>query len=320
MVFTLGLKILPGIIDEIAGSLIASVDSTDSLNHWTDADTTWNTTDKTGIKARRALQYTNGTEAMYVALESRNDWYSPYSSYTAKGLRVTFSATWDSVGHTYSSSNQQTAIPFDNWSGGATPTDDFATMLINYYLWVESNGFVLMAKPTPTTANAQNSFLLVVERNPNKEYPDGYSNFYCFSEMNNWPTFAYPSYAYGDVHRSFLRPFVYQWPNTNTTSSPYYYCLTSGNLERYYGFLSPADKKVYYMKPIISNNKIEVGGANTAMAPIFTAELWFQWSEKTGLIDGDIIQMEGTTRKFLLKSMDSPAYTSRLIYAMKYSD
>lgn len=320
MVFYIGLKTLPDIMNEIASSLIASVDPTDSLSHWSDADTAWNTIDKTGIKARRALKYTKDSEVMYVALESRNDWYSPWPGITMKGLRVTFSATWDSVNHIYSSSNQQTSIPFNAWSGGAQPVDDFATLLIYYYLWIENNGFVIMAKPEPTVANNQNSFFLVVERNPNKEYSDGYSNFYCFSQMNIWPTVMHTSYAYGDNHRSFLRPFVYQWPGVTTMERPFYYCMTSGNLERYNTFLSPRDNKVYYMKPIISNNKIEPGQANTAMAPIFTAELWFQWNEGVGLIDGDIIQMEGTTKKFLLKSMDSPDSINRLTYAMKYSD
>jgi len=321
MVFKIGVKPLPDLIDEIAGELIASVDPLDGLNHWSDADPLWNTADRTAIKARRALKYTNGLETIYLALEARNDWYSPYDGHGAKGLRVTFSASWDSVNSTYPATNQQTSIPFEDYSAIALPPSNLAVLNVYYYLWIESNGFAMMAKPEPSGSNYQNSLFLVVERNPNKEYADGYSNFYCFNIMNIWPTFSRTGFAYGDIHRSFLRPFAYQWPNIQTASHhPFYHCLASGTFERYNSVLSPADKKVYYRKPLISNNKIEPGQANTAMAPIFTAELWFPWDEYTGLIDGDIIQVEGTTKKFLLKSMGSPDSINRLTYAMKYSD
>jgi hypothetical protein len=321
MVFSLGVKTLPDIIDEIANSLITSVDPTDGLNHWTDVDTTWDTVDRTALKARRAMKYVKGTEVIYLALESRNTWYANYDGHAAKGLRVTFSATWDIVNHTYGTTVQQSSIPFEDYSGIAQPITDLATEILTYYLWTESNGFVIIAKPEPTTANLQNSFFIAIERNQNKEYADGYSNFYCFNVMNIWPTFARIGYTYGDIHRSFLRPFAYEWPNIQTTTvHPFYYCMTSGTMERYNAFLATADKKVYYRKPIVSNNKIEPGQANIALAPIFNVELWFLWSEMAGLVDGDIIQVEGTTKKFLCKSLDSPDSINRVTYAIKYSD
>jgi len=69
--------------------------------------------------------------------------------------------------------------------------------------------------------------------------------------------------------------------------------------------------KVYYVKPIINNQ------ANQ-LSPIFQAELWFPWSESIGLVDGDVIAIEGQTTKFLCKALDSPDSTSRLLYAIKY--
>lgn len=320
MVFTVGVKILPDLIDEIADSLIASIDTIDGLNHWSDADTTWNTSDKREIKAKRALKYENGSEIIYLALESRNTWYNSYDNNIAKGLRITFSQSWDIVNHTYGITVQQTSIPFEDYSG-AQPTVDLATMLITYYLWVESNGFVTTFKAEPTGSNSQNSVFIALERNPNKEYLDGYSNFYCFNVMNIWTSFTRTGWTYGDLHRSFLRPFAYEWPNVQTTSAhPFYHCMASGTLDRGYNFISPADGKFYYRKPIISNNKIEPGQANVALSPIFSAELWFPWSEMTGLVDGDIIQIEGTQKKFLCKSLDSADSTARVTYAMKYSE
>ncbi len=320
MVFSLGAKVLPDIIDEIASKLISSTDLVDNQPKWTDADTTWNTSNRTAINARRVLKYTNGTEVIYLALESRNSWYSPYDGHTAKGMRITFSATWDNINHTYGTTNQQSSMPFEDFSGIYQPLSDLSTELLTYYLWVESNGFVLMAKPNPTGANYQNSFIMVVERNPNKEYADGYSNFYCYNVNNIWGSLSRVGFTYGDVQHSFLRPFAYDWPEVqNAGAIPFYYCMASGSMERYYAFLATANNVVYYRKPIISNNKIEPGQADVAMAPIFTAELWFPWSEQAGLVDGDIIQIQGSTTQFLCKSLDSPSNTNRLIYAIKYS-
>lgn len=321
MGYTTGAKTLPDIMDEIANGLIGSQDTIDGLYHWTDADTTWNTSIRTAINARRALKYTKDTEVMYVALESRNTWYSSYGGHAAKGLRVTFSSSWFS--NAPSGAIYQTSIPFDDYSGGAQPMDDFATLMITYYLWIESNGFALMAKPEPTTANQQNSFFLVVERNPNKFYVDNQSNFYCYVVMNMWPTFA--GVGEPDRHYSFLRPFIYKFPTEATISDrgPNYYCMALGSFDRHYAFKSAGNGKVYYVKPVIFNDKYErydgwTSFYNVPPSPIFQADLWFYWTENMGLVDGDIVAIEGATTKYLIKSLDSPDSTAKLFYAMKF--
>ena len=242
MVFTLGVKTLPDIIDDIADGLIVSVDPIDSLNHWTDADTTWNTSDRREIRAKRALKYQNGPEIIYLALESKNTWYVAYDTsnpYYAKGLRITFSGTWEN--HSYGSTVQQTSIPFESYLYTLSPasTSDLAAELLYYYVWLDSNGFAIMAKPEPTQSNYQNSFFAVVERNPNKEYADGYSNFYCYNVVNIWSTLFSTTRPppYADKHRYFLRPFAYEWPKVSTGATPFYYCLASGTLERDYNFI-----------------------------------------------------------------------------------
>jgi hypothetical protein len=50
MVYTSGAKPLPEIIDETASGLVGT-------GLWHNVDTTWNTLDKTGNNARRALAY-----------------------------------------------------------------------------------------------------------------------------------------------------------------------------------------------------------------------------------------------------------------------
>jgi hypothetical protein len=79
----------------------------------------------------------------------------------------------------------------------------------------------------------------------------------------------------------------------------------------YRAFKSNGNGKVYYVKPIINNQ-------TNALCPIFQAELWFPWTEGLGLIDGDVVALEGSTTKFLCKALDSPDSTNRLPFAIKY--
>ncbi len=320
-------KVLASIIDDIANGLMGSLDMEDLSIHWSDADTTWRATTTVGNNivimsdAKRALKYQNGTEIIYLSLEVRNTWYTPYATYGAKGLRITFSSSWDSTSHTYAGSIQQTSIPFIAYTG-TQPTVDMATINITHYLWIESNGFVLMAKPTPTPANYDNSFFAVVERCPNKFYNDNQTNFYCYNVMNIWPTLYSTSYGEPDQHRSFLRPFIYKWPNTTVSDrTPNTYCLTFGYFDRSYAFKSAVSGKTYYFKPMIFNNMLGVGQSPIGInpIPIFQSNLWFYWSENMGLNDSDIIAMEGLTTKYQVKALDSsPDSNSKVTYAMKF--
>jgi hypothetical protein len=309
------------IIEDIADELIATPGG-----YWTDGDVTWTTTDKTGNNARRCLHYLNGTEELYVALEQINQtsginyYYNGSYWYYSKGIRIVISASWDSVGHTYPPTNQSTFIPFTGrYNAGAGA--DLATMVLTYYLWIESNGFVLFAKPEPHSDEYQQSFFTVLERNPNKEYSDGYTNFYVMSVLNyngggQGSTLYDGQDGVTSINRSrvILRPFAYQYPDTPTRIGTVY---PSGNgvsfvpTPSYYAYKSSGNGKAYYVKPIIQN----IAGS---IAPIFQSELWFPWSETVGLIDGDVIAVEGQTTKFLCKALDSPDTANRLNFAIKY--
>jgi hypothetical protein len=54
------------------------------------------------------------------------------------------------------------------------------------------------------------------------------------------------------------------------------------------------------------------------MNPIMQSQLFFLWTESVGLIDGDIIAIQGQPVKYLCKSVDSPDSATRLAYAIKY--
>lgn len=257
---------------------------------------------------------------IYAAMEAINqtsgiNYFYSGGWYFAKGLRIVFSATWDAGAHTYPTSNQSTFIPINGNSVNAGANANLATLSLTYYLWYEANGFVIMGKPEPHADAIQHSFFTAVERNPNKEYGDGYTNFSCMAVTNYWPNGYYDGTNQTSINRmrGILRPFAYQYPDGTGVVK----FSVNGNgisfvpMPSYLAFKSNGNGKVYYVKPILNNS-------NNQLSPIFQAELWFPWSETVGLIDGDVIAVEGTTTKYLCKSLDSPDSTNRLIYAIKY--
>jgi len=316
MGFTLGAKTTADIVQETAEGLIATPEG-----FWTDADPTWTTIDRTGNNARRVLKYANGAELIYLALEvinqtsGMNYYYGNQGWwYYGKGIRVVFSASWDSVAHIYPTSNQSTFVPFETQRGGVNA--DFRTLMIPYQLWIESNGFVIMGKPEPdATDTNQQSFIIVVERSPTKEYADGYTNFFCFTSVNMWINCLYDGNWAPTIwrNRTILRPFAFQYPDHaswggfTANGNGLSFVPTPNN----FAFKSVGNNKVYYVKPLIHN----VSGQT---APILQSDLFFLWSEGVGLIDGDVISIEGRTTKYLCKGLDSPDSTSRLTFAMKY--
>jgi hypothetical protein len=46
--------------------------------------------------------------------------------------------------------------------------------------------------------------------------------------------------------------------------------------------------------------------------------MFFAYDEGYGLVDGDVIAIEGQTTKYLCKALDSPDTTTRIPIAMKY--
>ncbi len=256
---------------------------------------------------------------IYMAIEIINQsnglqFYYPNWRY-GKGLRFVFSASWDAGTHTYPTSNQSTFVGFEICDN-CTNSADLASMMVTYYLWIENNGngFAIMGKPEPTGNNQQQSFIIVVERNPNKEYADGYTNFYLYDVTNTQPQlYDGDNVATINRHRSFLRPFAFQWPDYgyDTTTHPNGFGISFIPTPSYYAYKSNGDNKVYFVKPLIHNSSGQIN-------PIFQSNLFFMWSEGVGLIDGDIVSMEGQTTKYLCKGLNSPDHINRINYAIKY--
>lgn len=318
--YTSGAKILADIIDDIANEIIAS------HANWTDAELEvgagkWTTTDKTENNAMRALKYTNGSEVQYITLEAinktsgQNFVHNGSYWFYAKGIRIRTSKTWDMGTDEPSTGFYSTFIPFETRSNAGV-TADLATLQITYYKWVDATGFVIMLKPEPVAADdIQQSFIICMERAATKEYSDGEPNFGIIAIGNIWAQY-YEGTSIGSEwkNRSVLRLAKYQYPDhgSDSATGPQGQGLSFIPTSSYYAFKSVGNSKVYYVKPILHNH-------NGSQNPIFQFNLFFPWSESVGLIDGDVIAIEGDTKKYLCKSLDSPDSTNRLNYAIRYN-
>jgi hypothetical protein len=144
-----------------------------------------------------------------------------------------------------------------------------------------------------------------------------YTNFYCYDVINEHNFHRQGWGSYRQLH-NVLRPFAYEQPDEGWNG--YNYNGTTRASENFgivfpsianKAFKSTGNGKVYYSKPMIQNQK-------NAVTPIFQSELFFPFDEGVGLIDGDVVAVEGSTTKFLCKSLDSPDNLNRLTYAIKY--
>ncbi len=267
---------------------------------------------------------------IYMALEMINiaNGLNVYTGYNSKGPRITFSTTWDPVAHTYGSTYQQSFLHYETHTTNVAA--DMATLINPYSMWYEANGFAIMLTPdNNVTDTVQQSLFLVVERNTNKEYADGFSNFYCYCCMNI-NNFHFTSVGQAQRIENIMRPFVFYTPEdafngTNYNGNAVLSAMQSGiclvpvqlttanpPAAQAYAFRSAGNSKVYFIRPIIQN----VRGVTL---PIFQADFFFVWTAGQGLTDGDIVAISGLTEQYLCKSVPSPDSTTPLLFAIKYA-
>jgi hypothetical protein len=249
-------------------------------------------------------------------------------TYYCKGLRITFATTWDPVAHTYGPTYQQSFMGYE--MRNAAITTDMSTLMNTYWMWYEGNGFAIMLTPDNNALdNYQQSLFLVVERNTNKEYADGFSNFYCYNTMNI-ANYHETAYAQGQRVENIMRPFVFYTPedaynSNNYNGNPVLAAMQSGiclvpvqlttanpPAALAYAFRSSGNSKVYFIRPIIQN-------VRATTLPIFQADFFFVWTAGMGLTDGDIVAISGGTESYLCKSVQSPDNTTPLLFAIKYT-
>ncbi|CAG0982905.1 hypothetical protein METP3_02188 [Methanosarcinales archaeon] len=374
MGFYTGALTLPALIDKICDELLLVAGGS-----WTEPDTVGEWVDTAVTYRKRALKYDGGTdEQMYITFEAVKNGYTTitglpnpnqtvdegaetyyYSGNGArglgKGLRFGFSQGWNGVSHTPTPSLTNTFIAYwqrypSTGSSSNNPeewrcTGNIDTTPLDYWLWIENNGFALMAIPEHQSMNnSSGAFILICERNANKEYTDGLSNFFAYARNGGYECNAPRSdnNYNGQRHECVLRPFSYY----SATQKDFYYDPNTHYRCPYQGphmtwdathlghkddpigveFAKSAHKssgngKVYYIKPIVHNNiHLTSFKHETAFEPIFQSELFLDWRPDSGIIHGDILKFETTNRQYLCLDLRGNYMGSPLRYAIKYHD
>jgi hypothetical protein len=250
--FYVGAETLPNLINKICAELLSV-----SGSLWAEPDSTGDWINDANTTGKRALRYENGDEVIYITFEVIKGGRTSDSSVTTvddgveiyylsgstptyvsgKGLRFGSSNGWDEVTHAPSGSWMQTYIAYYSRLSRTTNMEDWRctgnldTAPIGFWVWIENNGFALMANPEHQSQNdGSGAFMLICERNPNKEYNDGMPYFYAYARQSNYECNGSRSNLNFDGlrHECILRPWAYRAstqkefyadPNTRITNA-----------------------------------------------------------------------------------------------------
>jgi len=271
------------IIDKIADDLIA-------LPEWEEGDATWDTTTKTLTNARRVVHHVADDVYLSLVIENGNQ-YNGSTSYRWRGLVIILSSAWDVGNHQPDGTKYYTFAGFEGDS--STVYGDLAVLDLDFRLFISPSGFALVGVPQPNASDVyQSSFIVVVERNTNKIYADGFTNFYVFVDGN-----YFPSYFNSYVTAYALFGSTYKWWRY---SRAFTLQSQSGYESAFTAIASKADNKVYFAKPILHND-----GSN--LSPIYRGEMFIFVDNERGLVDDDEIALPGpSTKKYQVTIKQSP--------------
>ena len=262
----------------------------------------------------------------------------PTSDYDyAVGVVISVSASYSMLDHILSSPIQSCPVCLGQQSSYSTHPLERSAMLdeyITYWSWtdegVETNagsGMVMIIKPNPWNKGyTQTAFFSIEGFHPNqKEYDDGFSNWWILSFPNFWQYVDdYCGASFGWV----LHPFSHAHPWHSSHYYPeadHYYDIRSNNIRfgvfgidilmrayRSGGVTGEGDNKVRYSKPILHAH------ADYNYYPQLQLEHFIMWETEGGMVDGDILQEEGSNKKFLLLNKDSSSSTNTLPIGILY--
>lgn len=348
------------IADKIVGSDPSWVDLTaageleDGNTSWTGADTgtDWGVTHWT----RRAMQTTRDGKVLYISVEE--PWYNDervmfkmmdatycttYRHYST-GFLFRVSNQWDnSVDHYHAGDYQSCFCSiFQTNSGNYVRRGNIEDVWIAYWTWVDEaaetaagNGMVMMLRSddVPETGWTQSAFFNIEHFDPGlKEYDDGFSDWWLMSFSNYWNCTT--CHNDEEHHGYVLHPFSNAWPShprgIDSEPSEYHTGWTSFHsssqrkvVKGVDGMMAPVrsgydsgegDSKVRFVKPVFH------ALADSNNSPQVQSEHFLRGVEAVGLVDGDILAVDGDTRTYLQLQKDSPDSTTDLCITIRYEE
>lgn len=299
MVYMEGSKPFNEIIEDIANALIAS------SPNWSNGDATWDTTTDTTMEmARRCLKYDGLDNPFWLCLVSSNYGRKQHSSgYYFKGLQYIFSSSWDDENHTYAGSSYLWQHSFEGRSGNVRPVQDINGVNIDYVCWVEETGFALMAKSSvaDSTDDLQVAMFTCFDIFT-PEYDTGNYPVACHGDFNyeGWfNTTAEPGYGAYRVIRPF---YLASWDDDGL-----YFPIDS-----YYMYQSNGNGKIYSHRPrwhVSDDDHSNIDGV---------CDKFLRVSTGVGITEGDILTIQGETKKYKYIRWNSLDYTGGYLdYAIR---
>jgi hypothetical protein len=308
--------------DNIANKMIST-----SGGYWTDGDTEFTTS---GNPPGRCLKYYNAEtgETYYIALVAGVVGNSSVDAIEA--VLVFFSTGWNSVNHMPDGTVKLTMIPITRRYNAGLSLENKTGQA---WMWYDDNGFTMLWKTDPTN-RVDYVTLFALERDTSKEYSDGYTNFFLFSESAGYNEMPLYYDVYGGSARwrgapqswslpagwstlkikisKYIHPFGTELPESGTSCADYFNFAEGHDWDALMWYnpirarKSPGNAKVY----------LGFGWAfnDTAVAPegfknfIKKIKTFFAVRAGTGLADGDIINVVvgAETWQYIYKSIVSP--------------
>ena len=341
MAFETSVKTVAQLINHIPSTLVASHSS------WANAGGSWSggVSDSgygVDLWLRRACKVSRDGETLWFGFEI--PWYTDvysgfkYSCYStdcaghyySRGILVTVSDEWDDgpIG------NVQRCLIYVHWSYGdavALQEQD-----CQYWMWYDAseednagNGLCIIIKPT--TTYYMSTFTNIERCAPeDKQFSDGYSNWWVHSVPNYRHT-TYDSFYKGeDEHGYILHPFSDAWPSLprGYYDSPQGHhdgydqlkdCPATdwrqmrGVANLYGGYRSVGVGKIYFQYPWYMANVKQIEDTFQLQS-----QHWFGLCENDGITDGDVIAISSDTAKYVALFKTSVGSTIPLRIAMRY--
>lgn len=317
MAFETGVMTIAQLINHIPDTLVASHAS------WTAVGGSWTGSESdTGYGVdhwlRKACKVDRDGEVLYFAFEvpwrdnvATGFYYCDEGVRWCRGILMTISDAWSDG----PSGNYQRCFAVMHYNSGSAVS--FQNLDCQYWMWSDAtgepdagNGLCMIIKATVSYNMAP--FINIERCAPgDKQYSDGYSNWWLHASPNYFDDSCNYFYRYESEHGAILHPFsdaypslprgYYDSPQGSRSGQTLKDCPGTnwahmvGLAVLYGGYRSVGIGKIYFQYPWYMAN-VKNGYDDTFQ---LQSKHWFPLCESDGITDGDVIAIDGDTKKYL---------------------
>jgi len=312
MTFETFLTSTKDLCDKIAAKMISTPGG-----YWADGDAALTTE---GNPPGRCLKFVRGGETLYFGLIAAA-WGRSYQyqldHHQQEGVLVFVSTGWDAVNHIPEGTIWCSSIHVCHKHN---TTQSLIDTTGQAWMWYDNDGFTLLYR-NDASGYTDHASIFVIERDETKEYADGFSNFYMFTDTANDP--LYQTVA-GVNSRWYLAPYSWTLPSgwdvikSGLTIGKYVHPFGTqyhnGSQNAWEDYNNNKALHPYKAKKSEGNGKIYLcfgwcfNGGDYPRTPIRKFKTFFPVQSGKGLADGDIVNVTvgAETWQYIYKALTSP--------------